>query len=432
MIVLSDDQQAAVDKFAEFILDDFPGELAIEGHAGTGKSILTRELIDLTYKLKNASKLLKQEANIFEKESDNIVLCATTNKAARVLGNFNTREARTIHSFLGLKVYTNYNTGATSIRKTRESKPVRNTLIIIDEASMIDKTLLNIIRELCIDCKVVFILDPYQLAPIGYNSCPVATEVHNKAILTQIQRQALGNPIIALAEKFRKVLDGGSIPSIIGNGKELMTVDGKRFQQLIQAEFNSVGHDIDSGKIVCWTNDRVNEYNTFVRKQFTPHSKFEVGEILITNNPIASNKGATLFTTDSPVKIASIDTDANYFNGVSNWVVTFETSSDIQCRIPVDPKELKRELGKLSRKAKKEGNWMPYYALKEAFVDLRPPHCSTIHKSQGSTHKKVFIDLGDIGRNSNHMEFARLMYVALTRASEQVIIYGQLPSKYSI
>ena len=36
----------------------------------------------------------------------------------------------------------------------------------------------------------------------------------------------------------------------------------------------------------------------------------------------------------------------------------------------------------------------------------------------------------DIGRNNRPNEVARLLYVAVSRASHKVVLYGELPDKY--
>lgn len=40
------------------------------------------------------------------------------------------------------------------------------------------------------------------------------------------------------------------------------------------------------------------------------------------------------------------------------------------------------------------------------------------------------IDVGDIGRNGKMDEVARMMYVAVTRASDNIILTGELPEKF--
>jgi ATP-dependent exoDNAse (exonuclease V) beta subunit len=73
-----------------------------------------------------------------------------------------------------------------------------------------------------------------------------------------------------------------------------------------------------------------------------------------------------------------------------------------------------------------DANWKAYFHIKDNWLDLRPLHALTCHKSQGSTYKEVFIDMADIGENKKWEEIARLMYVAVSRASAAVYLYGSL------
>ena len=83
----------------------------------------------------------------------------------------------------------------------------------------------------------------------------------------------------------------------------------------------------------------------------------------------------------------------------------------------------------LKRLAKKK-EWVDFFSIKETWLDLRPSYASTVHKSQGSTYETTFIDMSDIGKCRIPSDVARMVYVAITRASQQVIIYGDLPPKY--
>ena len=75
-------------------------------------------------------------------------------------------------------------------------------------------------------------------------------------------------------------------------------------------------------------------------------------------------------------------------------------------------------------------NWKDYFNIKNNWLDLRPLHSSTVHKSQGSTYNVVFIDLDDIGKNTNANSMARILYVATSRAKTRVVFYGDLPKKH--
>jgi len=73
--------------------------------------------------------------------------------------------------------------------------------------------------------------------------------------------------------------------------------------------------------------------------------------------------------------------------------------------------------------------WRAFFEIKRNFHDVRPPYCQTVHKSQGSTYKFSFVDVGDVGRNTKWYETARLLYVALTRASHTAFTIGELPER---
>jgi ATP-dependent exoDNAse (exonuclease V) alpha subunit len=94
--------------------------------------------------------------------------------------------------------------------------------------------------------------------------------------------------------------------------------------------------------------------------------------------------------------------------------------------LPKRPHEASAILKQLA----KEKNWKDFFDVKEKVADLRPTYACTVHKSQGSTYDNVFIDLYSIGKNNKPNEVARLLYVAVTRASNNVYLYGNLPDKY--
>jgi len=69
--------------------------------------------------------------------------------------------------------------------------------------------------------------------------------------------------------------------------------------------------------------------------------------------------------------------------------------------------------------------WSEYLAHKSLVFDLRRPYATTVHKSQGSEFDTVYIAQSDIKlaiRNNYYEQYARLMYVALSRAQHKVVI----------
>jgi hypothetical protein len=67
--------------------------------------------------------------------------------------------------------------------------------------------------------------------------------------------------------------------------------------------------------------------------------------------------------------------------------------------------------------------WRDFLTFDDCVFCLDFKHCMTVHKSQGSTYKHVYVDTQDLGQlvNTNWNMYLRLMYVALSRASTKVI-----------
>jgi len=124
-----------------------------------------------------------------------------------------------------------------------------------------------------------------------------------------------------------------------------------------------------------------------------------------------------------------------YING---YQLTLGNNGDfISVFQPNDWSEADRKITALATAAKaatgddRSDYWTRFWAIKNEWGDFRPLHAQTVHKSQGSTYREVFIDLSDIARNTKWYEVARLMYVAVTRASHKVHLYGSITDRYT-
>lgn len=412
---LSVDQQNAVDKFMDFLLDSVNNEMVIEGHSGSGKSSLVPYLLKAARSQADLLKLLTNS----DKEL-NVYLTATTNKAAKVLEQKTKEETTTIHSLLGIRPIPDFKSGKMKLTKTNNYQVVHNTLVIIDEASMIDRTLLSMIRDSTKKCKVLYIGDPYQLPPVFEDISGVFVSVPVKAELRTIMRQGKGNPIIQLGEDFRSTVDTGAFKPIIPDGKIIQHLDGPSFQQVLESTYLNANCYEDC-KTIAWSNSTVNGYNNHIRKLFTKENMFQPGEDVVAGSPIIKNQ-KIIANTDEIVTINGAPC-ADVCHDVPGYWTKINGS---EIFVADDQKVVDWHL----KQAKKAGNWHHFYALKDFFADLRPIYASTVHKAQGSTYKNVFINLGDIGKNNKAKEVAKLLYVGITRASDNVYLYGDLPDKY--
>jgi hypothetical protein len=261
--------------------------------------------------------------------------------------------------------------------------------------------------------------------------CPVFKPGNKTYFLKEIQRQAAGSPIIQLSAEYRKMLDNHTLewPAIPTHDPRIIVYeDQKDFVAEIAKQFTQP-HAPDDLKIVAWSNKRVWEYNNFVRKKLGKTRDFELDENVVTNKPLMLADETIVAQTDSilTIKDVAINVD-NRLPGFDIELWELRGELFFQPANLVDASNLAKELAK---KAKTDRNWKPYFTVQQQWADLRPIHASTVHKAQGSSYKQVFIDLDNISTNNSWREVVRLVYVAITRASETVHIYGKLKERYN-
>ncbi len=419
-ITLTADQQNANDEFLDFLVDDNAKYMVLQGAAGSGKSFLLQHLLDNFQNEYKTYNLLLQRDPQHEFEMQ---LSATTNKAVKVVRDFTGDiGAKTLHSFLNLKVVNNFQTGKTDLEKTDSWKYHFNKLIIIDEASFIDNDLFQFLEDSTSkDCKILFVGDQYQLAPIGQTESVMETMKCTKVFMNKIMRNS--GTILQTSAMFRDTVMTGVFQPIQYTDNKVIHVSGADFKQRVNDHFTDPDYHPDKAKILAWTNDKVQAYNSHIRDVLSLPALFSEGEIVITNKPLM--KGATAYPVDSEVRITDIEKKHETKYGVQGRWVT--VNGKHTAFLANDFNDVKIVLKKLARKK----NWRTFFEIKDTWLDLRSVYASTVHKAQGSTYENVFIDLTDIGKNFIASDVARLLYVAFSRASKQVICRGTLPYKYT-
>lgn len=415
---LTDDQKAAAKAYLKFLLNPNQKEFVLEGYSGCGKTFLTKHLIELTrQQTKMMNYLHDSTGNI------NIALTAFTHKAAQALHEKTGEPVSTIHSFLKLRLFNNYKTGEVQLRKAKDYVVQENTVLFIDEASMADKMMCKMIRESTYKCKVVLIGDPKQILAVFATEAPVFNDYENGALLQHVVRQAADNPTIQLATELRQALDGGPMPRLEDfYCDQIQPVDGPQFQSLVNSKMGPGVYRPDDTKILCWTNNAVHEYNSYVRGLHYSDPELQIGETLITNSVVAISDSQILLPAESVCVITRKRPATEY--GIEGHWVEIQDSLD-SFFIPDDFRAASQRI----KQAKKEQNWYEFFEMQRLFADVRPPYASTVHKSQGSTYQEAFLDLDDIGQNTRKEELIRILYVAVTRAAQRVYLYGELPKR---
>ena len=113
-------QDLTLYKLSEFIIKgDNNSIFVLKGYAGTGKTTIVSAIINNLWKIKKSG-----------------VLMAPTGRAAKVLANYTKKEAYTIHK----KIYYPKKNSSGNIDFTLQKNKSKNTIFIIDEASMISSS----------------------------------------------------------------------------------------------------------------------------------------------------------------------------------------------------------------------------------------------------------------------------------------------------
>jgi exodeoxyribonuclease V len=152
----TDDQTKAMTMAWDLLMDD-ADLMVLSGAAGTGKTLTTSEIIQMA-----------------EGEGYYVHVTAPTHKACSVLRETGVPNVETIHKLMGCTVE-NDGRGGTFVQQTKPPKVEQDSLIVVDESSMLDSPMLKIILESSIDfnAKVIFVGDSEQLLPIKEESSPV-------------------------------------------------------------------------------------------------------------------------------------------------------------------------------------------------------------------------------------------------------------------
>jgi exodeoxyribonuclease-5 len=241
MLTLNADQEAASAAFTAFMVSP-ETELVISGAAGVGKTTLLKHLMQLQDPSLMCSLLGKKPITEW-------ALTATTNKAAEVLQEATGITATTIHSFLGLTVMNDFETGRSKITRKGNAEVKENTLIVVDECSMVDSELRRYIGLCTLNCKIVYVGDHCQMAPVMETVSPVFAD-NQPVLLNTVIRSQHTPAITALCTQLRATVETGFFNTIAANDPAIEYLDPAAAEAEIQKVF--VHDDKPDARIRLW------------------------------------------------------------------------------------------------------------------------------------------------------------------------------------
>ena len=338
----------------------------ITGAAGSGKSSITKALY-----------------NIYRRSGYNVELLSPTAKACRRLEECTGGEAQTLHKFVGMTRTGKIIGGDTPYPK--------NTVLIIDEASMMDIILFDLIlKKISLDTRVILVGDNNQLPSVQAGNIlgdVIASENVYVTVLTDVVRQQENSNII----KFCKLINDGKV------------FDRCEFQDFHYEEFGTAAELEDV--LFPTYEEAVNKYGLNEVQVITPYKQGELGM----NNLNSMLQAQYQEKINGPVAIEPYrlgdkvrHTQNNYEKDVYNG----ETG------VVIGVKEDKMIVDFGYKQKEYEGSELEELTLSFA---------STVHASQGSEYKVVFVVLDDTASN-NLLHIRRLLYTAVSRGKEKVYI----------
>lgn len=465
---LNEQQIAALRELENFIEDDTAQTITLSGYAGTGKTTII--------------SILRQYLDTIPL-GGRLIFSAPTHRANYVTKMMSPdAKVITLASLFGFTLdvdlsLNKYDLNTLKAKQKGEAKINNGSLIIIDEASMIQDSLYSLIQEqlqMLPRTKIIFVGDAGQLRPVeSKTKSKVFSDQDTPLIqLTKVERTG-DNPILKESTRVRNG-EGFSYQTEVdryGNGVKYSN-DVTTIEDYIKYNLSSDRFRYNKlfFKILAGTNAAVSKYNQMARDVlYGSKAKFiEVGE-LITGyaNKLRQMDGTFSFinsgdyiVTETEDKEVVIKTSSgivtlnatkckmlNALDPVSNEIsLTFINPSPSEKSKLVQVKNYIDELWSEYREAKRIGDITRQRVSLRRINEISEQinvlenifdsdgrlifsktadygYASTIHKSQGGTYNKVLIDDSSIESFRGGSDIKQeLRYVAVSRASEDVMI----------
>lgn len=341
---------------------------------------------------------------------------ATTGKAALRLSQSTGQQASTIHAKLYRGVTENKDGRPVFLDPYKKELGEGRTLFVCDEASMLDESVYgDLVRAMGPLSRLFFVGDRDQLGPVG-GTWGVDFD-HPTAVLTEIHRQAEGNPIIRIS---RDVRLGGKLPE--GAVDTAYWRGPGKVSQMSEWLASKISSREDA-TILAWTNDTRHRVNRKVREylRFPKDRPIVVGDRLVCclNNKRLGVMNGSLFLVES-VREETLPTLAKDYEIKEQPVlkITWHEGDDL-LEAFVDPATIGADYKTFKASVNR------FFVPMSAFLFVDHGYALTVHKAQGSQWETVafLIDRATWCLAARDPDDARrLVYTAVTRASKRLAV----------
>ena len=450
--VATDSQKYWLESIVDFLYTPDKNILyLLKGYAGTGKSTLIGHLVKLL-------SIANYKA----------VLMAPTGRAAKVIANYSGKKAFTIHK----QIYFTKTEKGSGVQFVLKPNKYRNTLFIVDEASMIgddrqsaklfeNGSLLDDLMQYVdagTNCKLLLVGDPAQLPPVHLTISPALDREYlenkfNKEVieweLKEVVRQQQDSGILANATQLRlqmneEYLDSFLFDLTIANDVQRLQ-DGNEILELYDDALRNGG--LEETVFIVRSNKRANLYNQQIRGRILfLEADLSVGDqlMVVKNNYfwLEPESDPGFIANGDLVKVLSIFSHHELYNfkfaKVEVQLVDYPDEKPFETVVLLDT--LGSESPSLTYE---EGNQL-YQAVQEDYqhlstkykrflavknnpyfnaLQVKYSYAITCHKSQGGQWENVFIEQPYLPDGPD-LSYFRWLYTALTRAQTNLYLVG--------
>ncbi|MEO0526554.1 MAG: ATP-binding domain-containing protein [Bacteroidota bacterium] len=445
-------QEIVLQKLSDFVLSKEKDHVfLLKGYAGTGKTTIVGTIV----------------TNLW-KTTMKAVLMAPTGRAAKVMSNYSNSQAFTIHR----KIYFPKKESGGGIKFVLAPNKHRNTIFIVDEASMIPDTKADsklfengsLLDDLLMfvysghNCKLILIGDTAQLPPVRLHLSPALDEDkltlnYNKEVvkleLDEVVRQAKNSGILVNATNLREQLQSGFFDNfkfdVAPYTDIVRLIDGHEIQEAIDSSYSENGKEETS--FIVRSNKRANLYNENIRSRILYlENELAVGDymMVVKNNYfwLKPNSEAGFIANGDIIEVLEIfaikELYTFKFAEVKVKMVDypdqkpFETVlllDTIKAETPSLPYEDGNRLYQEVMKdyANEKSKYKKFFGVKNNkyfnALQVKFSYAITCHKSQGGQWNTVFVEQPYLP-NGVEKEYLRWLYTAVTRAKSKLYLIG--------
>lgn len=445
-------QGLALNKLANFVLEGKKDDVfLLKGFAGTGKTTLVATLVSSLWKIKMSS-----------------VLMAPTGRAAKVMSVYSGNKAFTIHK----KIYFPKKQSGGGIQFVLAPNKHRNTLFIVDEASMIpdapaDSKLFengSLLDDLMYyvhsghNCKLILIGDTAQLPPVKLELSPALDENrlslnYNKDVecleLDEVMRQSDDSGILHNATNLREQLQSEFFDDFKFELQRytdiVRLIDGNEIQEAIDSSYSENGKEQTA--IIVRSNKRANLYNQNIRERILfLDNEISVGDymMVVKNNYfwLKPNSEAGFIANGDIIEVLELfaikELYGFKFAEVKVKMVDYPNQKPFETVLLLDtitaetPSLSYEDGNKLYQEVMKDyahekSKYRKFLGVKNNkffnALQVKFSYAVTCHKSQGGQWDTVFVEQPYLP-NGVTKDYLRWLYTAVTRAERKLYLIG--------